>query len=63
MSLETQLLGDLLPQNSMKSEMCFCRHSITPSQVSGDGTSFHPQAAAPAAGTSVVGVEAGRAEA
>lgn len=63
MSLETQLLGDLLPQNSMKSETVLLPTLIMPSQVSGDGTSFHPQAAAPAAGTSVVGVEAGRAEA
>lgn len=33
------------------------------SQVGGDGGSLHPQAAAPAAGTGVVGVQAGRPEA
>lgn len=38
-------------------------HRVAPSQVSGDGASLHPQAAAPAAGTSVVGVQAGWPEA
>lgn len=44
-------------------ETCFDCLPVTPSQVSGDGAPLHPQAAAPAAGTGVVGVQAGRSEA
>lgn len=53
-----------MPQKSIQTEIMLCDGLlVTPSQVSGDGASLHPQATAPAAGTGVVGVQARRSEA